>query len=84
MTETPDPPARQFDAAFRESFRDLVLWRRDVRRFRPEPVPVATLSRILEAAHHAPSVGFMQPWNFILIRAQCSHRSGEDFSIAWL
>jgi 5,6-dimethylbenzimidazole synthase len=42
--------------------------RRDIRRFRPDPVPMATLVRILEAAHHAPSVGFMQPWNFIIIR----------------
>lgn len=42
--------------------------RRDIRRFRPDPVPEDRLLRILEAAHHAPSVGFMQPWNFILIR----------------
>jgi 5,6-dimethylbenzimidazole synthase len=42
--------------------------RRDMRRFRPEPIAPATLARILQAAHHAPSVGFMQPWNFILIR----------------
>ena len=33
MTETPDPSSREFDAAFRKAFRDLVLWRRDVRRF---------------------------------------------------
>src|ERR1700751_1343304 len=39
--------------------------RRDVRsQFLPE----AVLDRILEAAHHAPSVGFMQPWDFIVIR----------------
>ena len=42
--------------------------RRDMRRFRPDPLPPAKLARILEAAHHAPSVGFMQPWDFILIR----------------
>ena len=45
-----------------------IFERRDIRRFRPDPVPTTTLARILEAAHHAPSVGFMQPWNFILIR----------------
>ena len=44
--------------------------RRDVRSFRPEPIPDETLKRILEAAHHAGSVGFMQPWNFILVRSQ--------------
>ncbi len=48
-----------------------VIWaRRDVRRFRLDPVPDAVLWRILQAAHHAPSVGFMQPWNFIVVRDQ--------------
>lgn len=42
--------------------------RRDMRRFRSDEVPAATLVRILQAAHHAPSVGFMQPWDFVLIR----------------
>jgi 5,6-dimethylbenzimidazole synthase len=39
-----------------------------VRAFRRDPVPDDVLGRVLEAAHHAPSVGFMQPWNFIVIR----------------
>ncbi len=47
---------------------DLIFSRRDVRRFLPRPVPEEILRRILTAAHHAPSVGFMQPWNFIVIR----------------
>ncbi|MCX8997528.1 5,6-dimethylbenzimidazole synthase [Rhizobiaceae bacterium BDR2-2] len=43
--------------------------RRDVRgQFLPEPLPDALVKRLLAAAHAAPSVGFMQPWNFILIR----------------
>jgi 5,6-dimethylbenzimidazole synthase len=45
-----------------------IFERRDIRRFRPDAVPMATVRRILEAAHHAPSVGFMQPWDFIVIR----------------
>lgn len=44
--------------------------RRDVRRFRPDPVPQNVLGRVLEAAHHAPSAGFMQPWDFIVIRTR--------------
>lgn len=45
--------------------------RRDVRsRFLPDPIADDVLNRILDAAHHAPSVGFMQPWDFILIRDQ--------------
>lgn len=43
--------------------------RRDVRsQFLPHPVPDDVLRRILDAAHHAPSVGFMQPWDFLVIR----------------
>ena len=41
--------------------------RRDMRHFLPDPVDAAVLARILQAAHHAPSVGFMQPWRFIRI-----------------
>ncbi len=43
--------------------------RRDIRSFRPDAVPEEVLWRILDAAHHAGSVGFMQPWNFIVIRS---------------
>jgi 5,6-dimethylbenzimidazole synthase len=41
--------------------------RRDMRHFRPDPVDPAMLRRLLLAAHHAPSVGFMQPWRFIRV-----------------
>ncbi len=41
--------------------------RRDMRHFRPDPVDPELLARLLEAAHLAPSVGFMQPWRFIRI-----------------
>jgi 5,6-dimethylbenzimidazole synthase len=45
--------------------------RRDVRRnFLPDPVPDAVLGRVLAAGHAAPSVGFLQPWSFIVIRDQ--------------
>lgn len=47
-----------------------IFSRRDVRgQFLPTPIPDDVLSRILVAAHHAPSVGFMQPWNFLLIKS---------------
>ena len=48
---------------------EAIRGRRDVRRFRPDPVPDEVLVRILDAAHHAGSVGFMQPWNFLVIRS---------------
>ena len=47
---------------------DVIHRRRDVRReFTGEPIPSATLDRVLTAAHAAPSVGLTQPWDFILI-----------------
>ena len=52
----------------RETVYKTIFARRDVRRFLSSPVPSEVIERILLAAHHAPSVGFMQPWNFILIR----------------
>ncbi len=69
MTGTLDVPPRQFDAAFRKSFRDLVLWRRDVRRFRRDPVAPDLICALLELASHAPSVGHCQPWRFVLVES---------------
>ncbi|WP_126453646.1 5,6-dimethylbenzimidazole synthase [Sulfuriflexus mobilis] len=41
--------------------------RRDMRHFLPDPIDPAILTRLLEAAHLAPSVGLMQPWRFLRI-----------------
>ena len=50
-------------------FYKAIYSRRDVRsHFTDEPIKEETLTKILHAAHHAPSVGFSQPWNFILIK----------------
>ncbi|MCE6951318.1 5,6-dimethylbenzimidazole synthase [Cereibacter sphaeroides] len=62
-------PARRFGDAERQALYDIIAERRDVRdEFLPDPIDPSMLRRVLEAAHLAPSVGFMQPWNFILIR----------------
>jgi 5,6-dimethylbenzimidazole synthase len=45
----------------------VIYTRRDIRTFLSHPVPSETVIKLLDAAHHAPSVGFMQPWNFILV-----------------
>ena len=51
------------------SFYQTLFGRRDVRgEFLPDPVPDDVLARLLTAAHHAPSVGLSQPWNFVLVR----------------
>ena len=53
----------------KRGFQKAVYSRRDVRaHFTPEPISDNTLTKILHAAHHAPSVGFSQPWNFVLIK----------------
>jgi 5,6-dimethylbenzimidazole synthase len=61
----------ELNAAFpeveREALYKVMRSRRDIRHFLPHPIPDEVLRRILEMAHLAPSVGFMQPWNFILI-----------------
>ncbi len=63
-------PAGPFDDAGREAVYRAIHTRRDVRsQFRPDQIADEVLNRLLMAAHHAPSVGFMQPWNFILIRS---------------
>ena len=61
--------AQPFIAAERDAVYKAIFTRRDVRdQFLPDPVPGDVVRRLLTAAHHAPSVGFMQPWNFIVIR----------------
>jgi 5,6-dimethylbenzimidazole synthase len=72
-----------FDAAFREKLHDLVLWRRDVRRFRPDPVDARQLDRLIELATHAPSVGLSQPWRFVKVDDPARRRAvGDSFSKA--
>jgi len=46
----------------------VVALRRDMRHFLPDPLDEALLERLLNAAHLAPSVGFMQPWRFVRVR----------------
>ncbi len=48
--------------------RRAINERRDVRHFRPDPLPEGLLQRLVAAAHLAPSVGYMQPWRFVHIR----------------
>jgi 5,6-dimethylbenzimidazole synthase len=56
-----------FDADFRARLRDLLVWRRDVRRFRRDALPAELVARLIETAALAPSVGLSQPWRFVLV-----------------
>lgn len=62
-----NPP--DFDAAFAQRLDTLFAWRRDVRRFRAEPLDEAALRACLAAAHRAPSVGNSRPWRFVRVSA---------------
>ncbi|HEY4033029.1 MAG TPA: 5,6-dimethylbenzimidazole synthase [Ktedonobacteraceae bacterium] len=62
--------AHAFPTESKAAVYEVIYRRRDIRSFRPDPIPEETIVAILRAAHHAPSVGFMQPWNFVLIREQ--------------
>ena len=66
MADTSHKPP-DFDAAFKARFADLVRWRRDVRRFRSDPIDPCLIEKLLALASHAPSVGLSQPWRFVLV-----------------
>ena len=78
------PPDGASNGEFPPEAKDWVYaaisGRRDIRAFRSDPVPDDVLVRILTAAHHAPSVGFMQPWDFLLVRDLETRRRIKDLS----
>jgi 5,6-dimethylbenzimidazole synthase len=59
--------AIEFDDAFRARLRDLLVWRRDVRRFRRDPLPDGLLESLIDLACLAPSVGLSEPWRFVIV-----------------
>ena len=63
-------PSYSFSDIEKEGLYKAIFSRRDVRShfIADKDLPSDVLFRILNAAHHAPSVGFSQPWNFILIK----------------
>lgn len=67
-----------FSEAEKQAVYRAIGQRRDVRRFYSEPIADDVLQRILQAAAHAPSVGYMQPWNFLIIRDTKIRRNIKD------
>lgn len=59
--------ANAFPETWRRGVYEAIMRRRDMRNFLPDPIPPDLLSRLLSAAHHSGSVGFSQPWNFIVV-----------------
>lgn len=62
-------PVPAFGNDFRASLEDLFLWRRDVRRFQPDPVAATLLDDLLAIATLAPSVGNSRPWRFVSVES---------------
>jgi nicotinate-nucleotide--dimethylbenzimidazole phosphoribosyltransferase len=62
-----DPMGWALAEETRTGLYEAIGARRDVRRFRPDPVPADVLERVLGAAHAAPSVGHSQPWRFLVV-----------------
>src|SRR5690242_16760579 len=62
-----DPMSWAFPAAARLTLAEVIAARRDVRRFRPDPVGDDIIDELLAAGHAAPSVGHSQPWRFIVV-----------------
>jgi 5,6-dimethylbenzimidazole synthase len=57
-----------FPRILRRGLYEAIFRRRDIRAFRADPVPDEVIARAIVAAHHAASVGFTQPWDFIIVR----------------
>jgi 5,6-dimethylbenzimidazole synthase len=69
-----------FDAAFRAQLDALFRWRRDVRRFRPDGIAPEILDGLLDRAALSPSVGYSQPWRFVLVESPARRAAvREDF-----
>jgi 5,6-dimethylbenzimidazole synthase len=67
-----------FDDTFRANLRSLFVWRRDVRRFRSDPLPDGTVERLVELACLSPSVGLSQPWRFVIVADPHRRRAVVD------
>ena len=63
-----NPMSWALPAAIRVALAEVIAARRDVRRFRPDPVGDDIMDEILAAGHAAPSVGHSQPWRFVVVR----------------
>ena len=71
---SPTAVQQAFDQQFQSRFRDLLVWRRDVRRFQSRALPAGALEELLGLACLAPSVGLSEPWRFIEVSSAESRR----------
>ncbi|MEM8774596.1 MAG: 5,6-dimethylbenzimidazole synthase [Pseudomonadota bacterium] len=73
----------QFSQAFQDELDQLMQWRRDVRRFRTDPVDEAVLSACLNSFATSPSVGLSEPWRLVRLDSRKVRQAALDnFSVA--
>lgn len=68
-------PPPVFPDAFRQRLGELIAWRRDVRRFRNDPVPPDVIEELVQTANLAPSVGNSQPWRWVEVKSEAARAS---------
>lgn len=74
------PDGLVLDETFRKQFEDLLRWRRDVRDFRRDPVDAQLVEYLIGLSCVAPSVGYSQPWRFVLVESpECRESVRANF-----
>ena len=68
----------RFSSDFQSGLIDLMRWRRDVRRFRTDPVDEALLAQCLDTFLFAPSVGLSEPWRIISVDSDTARAAALD------
>ena len=67
----------EFTQAFRDQLGELFAWRRDVRRFRPDPVAPELIQHLLDQTGLAPSVGLSEPWRFVMVESKAARAAAR-------
>src|SRR6476469_7027759 len=67
-----------FDPTFHDQLQALLVWRRDVRRFRRDALPQGTIERLIGIACLSPSVGLSEPWRFVIVEDQARRAAIRD------
>jgi 5,6-dimethylbenzimidazole synthase len=79
----PADSEHEFSPQKKQGLYEAIYKRRDIRHFNSKKVDPAALGRVLDAAHHAGSVGYMQPWNFMVIDdPQIKNKVAQNFKKA--
>lgn len=82
VNSSPSPPS--FDDNFKSGLLELLKWRGNVRHFRPDPIPSAIVDALIASGSRSPSVGYSQPWRFVLIKTPAIRKKVRESLMASL